>query len=137
MFVVQTTWQRKRHSHSWLTCITPSRATAESRCRELADPAATHRLLEIPEEGFPVFFVSDPDGYRHVSRKQLQELLASSAISGEGEEVLFNVYCFSGEYLWGAEFEGGTEWHHHVTNESLAHFRSKEGTLFEVVCGEA
>lgn len=103
----------------------------------MPEPTATNRLFEIPEEAFPVFFVSAPDGYRNVSRVQLRDLLSSvSAPSGEADDVLFNVYCFSGEYLWGGETGGSTEWHHHVTSESLAHFRNKEGTLFEVVCGE-
>lgn len=94
-------------------------------------------MFEVPVTEFPVFFVSAPDGYRYVTRAQLDEILISASdTSVKDDEVLFNVYQFTSEYLWGVE-NGGGERHFHITKESLAYYRKRKGTLFEIVANEA
>jgi hypothetical protein len=52
---------------------------------------------------------------------------------GMPEEMLFNVYRFSGEYLWSTSGRDQTSLHMHVTSESLADYRRGEGELAEVL----
>jgi len=122
MFIVETTWQGKRQSHSWLTCVSPSRQVAEAYSGAQSDPKASQRLFEVEGLGFPIFFISAPEGYRHVSLAALKSHLAAAEV-GMPEEMLFNVYRFSGEYLWSTPGRDQTSLHMHVTSESLADYR--------------
>jgi len=131
MYVVETTWQGKRHSHSWLTCVSQSMLVAQEQCARIQEPNASHRTYEVSEKAFPVFFVVRERDYECMSRLQVQELLASVIPTESNDSVLFNVYIFTGEYLWGAEGRGNTERHFHVTGDSLSHYRSGEGSLWE------
>ena len=132
MFIVETTWQGKRQPHSWLTCVSPSREAAEKHCANQSDPKASHRLFEVEDQDFPIFFISVPGGFRHLSRAGLESHLAT-AEAGLPEEMLFNVYRFSGEYLWSTPSSDQTAQHMHVTSEALAEYRSGRGELAEVL----
>jgi hypothetical protein len=132
MFIVETTWQGKRQSHSWLTCVSLSRQVAETYSDAQSDPKASHRLFEVEGLGFPVFFVGVPEGYRHLSLAALKSHLAAAEV-GMAEEMLFNVYRFSGEYLWSTPGRDQTALHMHVTSESLAHYRLGKGELAQAL----
>lgn len=132
MFSIETTWQGKRNSHSWITCLSSSKEVAEAYAIAQVDPKATHRLFEISQNEFPVFFVGIQGGYRHVALHEIRELLATT-LMGEPEEILFNIYRFSGEYRWSTQGYDQTANHIHVFNESLQQYREREGELAEVV----
>jgi hypothetical protein len=130
MFVVETTWQGKKHAHSWLTCISRSREVALQQMAAITEPQATHQLFEIEQNSFPVFFVT---GFKHVSVEELKTKLAE-VLPGDSDDVLFNVYRFRDEYRWrDPDLRYQTEYHWHITPMSISmnSMREPETWLFE------
>lgn len=128
MFVVETTWQVKRSAHSWLTCLSLSRDVALQKIDAITDPRATHRLFEVAQNSFPVFFVS---GYEHVSVSELRTRL-KLVLPGDSEQMLFNVYRFSGEYRWSDPdplYETSEHWH--ITPAFMKSLTDPDKWLFE------
>lgn len=134
MFGIESIFQGKtqRSRHSWLTCITQSPERARDHLSNLPKGAIEQRLFEFDASGFPVYFVGGSLDYTFTAEAELIAKLSSAPI-GMPESILFNIYRFSEEYVWG-EKEFCT--HYHIDNESLVEFRAGRGALYAAVHGD-
>jgi hypothetical protein len=133
MFGVESIFQGKNPSnrHSWLTCITSSREIAELNLTRTSVRAVEQRLFEFNARAFPVHFVGGSLSYSFLPLAEVIAKLNSAPIGKPGE-VMFNVYKFSREYVWGVQENSS---HFHITNETVADFRAGRGELYAALNG--
>src|SRR5690348_16140218 len=125
MYVVESTFTGKSGSnrHSWLTCVTSTRALADAQVSRLASQTVAQRIFDVPSLRFPVLFVGGSLDYQHTTAAQLRQMLHTHQ-GGAAESILFNIYVFTGEYAWSVPEQDQSAQHHHVFSEDLAQYRA-------------